>query len=167
MMAGITIKRNVILRAIVTDKLKQDLEEEFQRNIEEIDQRIRQIDFRTQPYITDLQKTNIQQAMAIRKQVEAEKQRHQQLRSTLQQRMEQVRALENGDEVIRGTLESEAEVQEGDNLAEVLAGVEIVTKDDVVVETRQRSIVDLEQEEVTEIITDLSASLDVNASDRQ
>jgi len=163
-MAGIVVKRTVILRSIVTDKLKQELDEEMQRAIDEIDVRIQQIDFRSQPYITDLQRTNLQQAVAIRKQIEAEKDKQRQVRDTLQQRKEQVQALANGDEVIRGTLESQAEVQEGDNLTEALAGVEIVTKDDIVVEIRQRKLADLVEEEVPEIITDLSTNMDLNAS---
>ncbi len=163
-MPDVIVKRNVILRSIVTDKLKQELDEELQHGIDEIDQRIQQIDFRTQPYITDLQRTNIQQAMAIRKQVEAEKDKQQQLREQLRQRKEQIQALENGDEVIRGSLESQVEIEEGDNLTEVLAGVEIITKDDVVVEIRQRQIADLEQEDVPQIITDLTTNMDVNAS---
>ena len=163
-MTDIIVKRTVILRSVVTDQLKQELDEELQRAIDEIDQRIQQIDFRTQPYITDLQRSNIQQAIAIRKQVETEKDKQRQVRDTLQQRKEQVQALQNGDEVIRGTLESQVEVQAGDNLAEILAGVEIVTKDDMVVEIRQRKLADLEQEQVPEIITDLSTNIDVNAS---
>jgi len=163
-MPDVIVKRNVILRSIVTDKLKQELDEELQRAIDEIDQRIQQIDFRTQPYITDLQRTNIQQAMAIRKQVEAEKTKQQQLREQLRQRKEQIQALQNGDEVIRGSLESQVEIEEGDNLTEVLAGVEIITEDDVVVEIRQRQIADLEQEDVPQIITDLTTNMDVNAS---
>lgn len=163
-MADVIVKRNVILRSIVTDKLKQELDEELQHGIDEIDQRIQQIDFRTQPYITDLQRTNIQQAMAIRKQVEAEKTKQQQLREQLRQRKEQIQALENGDEVIRGSLESQVEIEEGDNLTEVLAGVEIITEDDVVVEIRQRQIADLQQEDVPQIITDLTTNMDVNAS---
>lgn len=163
-MPDVIVKRNVILRSIVTDKLKQELDEELQHGIDEIDQRIQQIDFRTQPYITDLQRTNIQQAMAIRKQVEAEKTKQQQLREQLRQRKEQIQALQNGDEVIRGSLESQVEIEEGDNLTEVLAGVEIITKDDVVVEIRQRQIADLQQEDVPQIITDLTTNMDVNAS---
>lgn len=163
-MAGITIQRKVVLRSIVTEQLKRELGEELQRAIDEIDQRIQQIDFRTQPYITGLQRNNIQQAMAVRKQVEAEKERHQQLRNTLKQRQEQVQALEKGTEVIRGALDSQVKIEEGDNLAEALAGVEIVTKDDVVVEIRQRQISELEEEEVPAIITDVSSGINLDAS---
>ena len=150
-MMGVVIKRNVILRSIVTEQLKEQLKEELQRNIDEIDQQIRQIDFRTQPYITELQRSNIQQAMAVRGQIEQEKERQRSVREARLERMKEVEELEVGEEVIRGTLESQVEVEEGDNLAEVLGGREIVTKDDVVVEIRQH--VPSEEEEAPAIIT--------------
>jgi len=148
---GVVIKRNVILRSIVTEQLKEQLKEELQSNIDEIDQRIQQIDFRTQPYITELQRSNIQQAMAVRQQVNQEKEKQRSMREALLERIKQVEELELGEEVIRGALESQVEVEEGDNLAEVLGGQEIVTKDDVVVEIRQR--VPIEEEEAPAIIT--------------
>jgi len=148
---GVVIKRNVILRSIVTEQLKKQLKEELQNNIDETDQRIQQIDFRTQPYITELQRSNIQQAMAVRGQVEQEKERQRSVREALLERMKQVEELEVDEEVIRGTLESQVEVEEGDNLAEVLGGREIVTKDDVVVEIRQH--IPSEEEEAPAIIT--------------
>ena len=151
---GVIIKRQVILRSIVTGKLKEQLRDELQRAIDEIDQRVRQIDLRTQPYITELQRSNIQQAMAVRQQIEQEKERQRAAREALLERMKQVEELALGDEVIRGTLESEVEVNEGDNLAEIIGGQEIVTKDDLVVEIRQRSI--LEEEEAPVIITTAS-----------
>jgi len=150
-MMGVVIKRNVILRSIVTEQLKEQLKEELQRNIEEIDQQIQQIDFRTQPYITELQRSNIQQAMAVRQQVNQEKEKQRSMREALLGRIKQVEGLELGEEVIRGTLESQVEVGEGDNLAEMLGGQEIVTKDDVVVEIRQHTAG--EEEEAPAIIT--------------
>ena len=139
---GIIVKRNVILRSIVTEQLQAELKEELQRGIEEIDQRIRQIDFRTQPYITELQRSNIQQAMAVRQQIEQEKERQRAVREVLLERLKQVEELKLEAEVIRGTLESEVEVNEGDNLAELLGGQEIVTQDNVVVAIRQRALTD-------------------------
>ncbi len=148
---GVVIKRSVILRSIVTEQLKEQLKEELQSNIDEIDQQIQQIDFRTQPYITELQRSNIQQAMAVRQQVNQEKEKQRSIREALLERMKQVEELELGEEVVRGALESQVEVEEGDNLAEILGGREIVTKDDVVVEIRQR--VPIEEEETPAIIT--------------
>ncbi len=150
-MMGVVIKRAIILRSIVTEQLKEQLKEELQRSIDEIDQRIQQIDFRTQPYITELQRSNIQQAMAVRQQVNQEKEKQRSVREALLGRMKQVEELELGEEVIRGTLESQVEIEEGDNLAEILGGQEIVTKDDVVVEMRQH--IPSEEEEAPAIIT--------------
>ncbi len=134
---SVTIKREVILRAIVTEALKQELDEEFAAAIEEIDRRIAQLDISARQYVTELQRTDIQQAMILRQQIEAEKRRYRSAKDELIQRRRAVAALELGTEVIRGTLESEAEVRVGDNLATVLRGVEIVLRDDEVVEIRE------------------------------
>jgi hypothetical protein len=154
-MPSVTIKRNVLLRSIVTEKLRADLSEELQNAADEVDQRVQQLDFQTRAYITDLQRTNLQQAMAVRKQVEAEKHRQQELRDALLERKAQVEVLEDDSEVVRGTLESFVEINVGDNLSEVLGGVEIVSKDDVVVEIRLRQITDEPEESVTQIIQDV------------
>ena len=136
---GVQVKRTVILRAIVTDELKQQVSEELQGAANEIEQRVQQLDFSTKAYITDLQRADLQRAMAVRKQIETEKQKQNELRDALLERKAQVAELENGQEVIRGTLESYVEINEGDDLAVLLGGTEIVTKDGLVIEIRQRN----------------------------
>jgi hypothetical protein len=136
---SVLIKRNVLLRAVVTDQLRAELSAEIQNAVDEVDQRIETLDAQTRAYITDLQRTNLQQAMVVRKQVEAEKKRHQDLRDALMERRAQVEVLEDGGEVVRGTLESFVELKVGANLRDVLAGVSIVTKDDEVTDIRERS----------------------------
>ena len=135
---GVQVKRTVILRAIVTDELKQQVSEELQSAADEIEQRVAQLDFSTKAYITDLQRADLQRAMAVRKQIEAEKQKQNELRDAMLERKAQVAELENDQEVIRGTLESYVEINEGDDLAVLLGGTEIVTKDGLVTEIRQR-----------------------------
>lgn len=146
---GVLIKRTVILRAIVTDELKQQVTEELQGAADEIDQRVQQLDFSTKAYITDLQRADLQRAMAVRKQIEAEKQKQNELRDALLERKAAVSVLQNGQEVIRGTLESFVEVNEGDDLAMLMGGTEIVTKDDTVVEIRQRTPGEVTEAELT------------------
>jgi len=125
---SVTIKREVILRAIVTEGLKEQLDQEFTEAVEQIDRRITQLDIGARQYVTELQRTDIQQAMAVRQQIEAEKRRYRGAKDELIQRQRAVAALEIGAEVIRGTLESQAEVRVGDNLATALRGVEIVLR---------------------------------------
>ena len=150
---SVTVKRTVILRSIVTEKLKSELHEELQTAIKEIDARISQLEIGTRAYITDLQRSNIQQAMAVKKQVEAEKAKQQDLREELDVRDKMVQQLELDKEIVRGQLESQVEVNVGDNLAELLGGVEIVTKDDLVVDIR--TIQPGDEDEALTVVTKL------------
>lgn len=155
---SVTIKREVILRAIVTEALKQQLDQEFTAAIEQLDRRITQLDIGARQYVTELQRTDIQQAMAVRQQIEAEKRRYRGAKDELIQRQRAVAALELGAEVIRGTLESQADIRVGDNLATVLRGVEIVLRDDEVVEIRETEgglVIEPEQEVSPEVATQL------------
>ena len=144
---GVIIKRNVILRAVVTPTLRQDILAELDHAIEDVEARLQQIDFQTKPYLTELQRTNLQQAIQVRKQIEAEKQKHEDLKVALDERKAQINSLQDGDEIIRGTLESWVEVSEGDDLGELLAGTEVVVKDDRVVEIRKHAPLDLSEVE--------------------
>ncbi|HCU35469.1 MAG TPA: hypothetical protein DGT21_08415 [Armatimonadetes bacterium] len=135
---SVRIRRQVILRSIVTDQLKANLSRELDDAIAEIDDRLNQLDAQTRLYITELQRVDLQQAMTVRKRVEAEKKRQEEIRDALRERKQQVEVLDNGTEVIRGTLESDVEVSEGDDLSVLLGGTEIVTKDDIVIEIRLR-----------------------------
>lgn len=146
-MDSVTVRRNVILRSVVTEQLRNELGQELQNAADEIDQRLQTIDQQTRAYITDLQRADLQQAMAVRKRIEAEKRTQEDQRDALLERKAMVTELEDGVEVVRGTLESYVELKIGDNLSEALGGVEIVTKDDQVIEIRQRSILDDPSEE--------------------
>jgi len=75
--------------------------------------------------------------MALRQQIEAEKRRFRQAKDELIQRQRAVAELEEGTEVIRGTLESWAEIAVGGNIQTALRGVEIVVSDDKVIEIRE------------------------------
>ena len=134
---SVSIKREVILRAIVTEALKTDLDREFGMAIDELDRQITRLDIGARQYVTDLQRTDIQQAMAVRQQIEGEKKRIQQSKDDLIQRRRQVEGLEVDAEIIRGTIESNVEIKVGDNLQTALRGVEIVLKDDEVVAIRE------------------------------
>lgn len=156
---GIQVKREVIWRSIVTDQLKEQLQAELDQAAEQVDERIDQIDEQSKAYIQDLQRQDIQQAMQLRKRVDAEKQRHEELKDSILERKEQVGVLDNGSEVVRGTLESFVELEEGDNMRIAMSGTQIVTKDGVVVEIREQepeNRTEPEQDVSLEIATDLS-----------
>jgi len=138
-MASVIVRRSILLKAVVTDRLRKDVSAELQEAAEEVERRIEELDVAGRRYITDLQRSDLQRAMAIRSQVENEKKRQQDMRDQLLQRKAEVAQWKNGEEVVRGTIEGFAEVREGDNLAVVLGGTELVVEDDLVKAIRELS----------------------------
>ena len=135
-MASVIVTRAVSVRAIVTEELKKELVEELQGMADETQRRIDQMDFEARRYLAELQRTNLNQAMAVRKQIEAEKSKHEGAKKDIMDRIADVQKLELDSEFPRMTLESTVEVKDGDNLLEKLGRTEIVVKDGVVVEIR-------------------------------
>jgi hypothetical protein len=146
-MASVTIRRNILLKAIVTDKLRGEVMEELQEAAQEVAQRIEELDTAGRRYITDLKGIDLQRAMALRQQVEQEKGRQKEVRERLLARREEVSEWKNGTEVVRGTVEGYVEVSEGDNLAVLLGGTEMVVEDDIVREIRTLSTAEMSTRE--------------------
>jgi len=138
-MATLTIMRPIALRVIVTEQFKQEMEKELQEAADTTQRRIEQIDFQARRVLADLQRTDLTQAMQVRQQIEAEKGRQESVKKELMDRAREVRELEMGTEFPRGTLEGVVDIKEGDNLYEKLTGAEIVIKDGVVIEIRERA----------------------------
>ena len=135
-MGSLTIKRPVLLKAIVTERLKEELKAELQEAADQADVKIQQLEFTSKRYIQELQKTNIQQAMALRQQVEAEQQKHENVKQQLLEQQKQIEELELDTEFLRGSIEGVVDVKEGDDLSQIMGGAEMVVKDNIVVEVR-------------------------------
>lgn len=134
---AVTIRQPVAITAIVTEKLREEINQELQNGADELDQRIQQIDFAAKRALSELQvRGDIQQVMAARQQIDREKQRFVDARDEMLRRKDEVSALEDGTEVVRSTTEAPVEVKLGDNISQILRGVEIVVKDDEVIEIR-------------------------------
>jgi hypothetical protein len=136
-MASLVIKRPVQVTVITTESFKQDLLKELQESIGAVQSHIEQMEFQGRRALADLQRTNLNQAMALRQQLETEKRKYEDMKKELEQRIEEVTALEIGAEYPRGTLESEVEIKSGDNLFEKLSQAQVIIKDGIVQEIRE------------------------------
>ena len=138
-MASMTITRPIALRVIVTEQFKEEMAKELQEAADTTQRRIDQIDFQARRVLADLQRTDLTQAMQVRQQIEAEKGRQESVKKELLDRAKEVQELAMGTEFPRGTLEGVVDISEGDNLYQKLTGAEIVIKDGVVIEIRERA----------------------------
>jgi hypothetical protein len=131
-----TIKRQVVLKSIVTEKLKETLVAEVHEAMGEVDQAQTELDRQSRRVMLELQRTDLNRAMAFRQQLDIEKRKQDDVKKDLQERLDEYDGLEMGTEFVRGVLEGTVEVQLGENLVQKLGQAEIVIKDDIIVEIR-------------------------------
>jgi YlqD protein len=131
------LKRQVVLKAIVTEKLKEALTREVEDAIAEVQDAQQQLDVQSRRVMLELQRTDLNRAMAFRQQLESEKRKQDDLKQELQERLQEYQRLEMDTEFVRGLIEGTVELREGDNLADKMGRAEIIVKDDVIVEIRE------------------------------
>lgn len=130
------LKRQILLKAVVTERLKEQLIQDVQDAIQRVEESQEELDRQSRRLMLELQRTDMNRAMAFRQQLEAEKRKQDDVKAELQEQLTAYQGLELGEEIARGTLEGDIEVGVGDNLVEKLGQAEILVEDDVVKEVR-------------------------------
>lgn len=130
------VNRQIVLKAIVTPRLKEQLIAEVQEAIQRVNETQDQLEVQSRRVMLELQRTDLNRAMVFRQQLEAEKRKHTDMKEDLDERLKEYQALEMGTEFVRGLLEGQVEVKEGDNLMEKLSRAEVLTEDDIIREIR-------------------------------
>lgn len=130
------LKRQVVLKAVVTEKLKNELKLEVTDAIAQVEEGQQQLDTQSRRVMLELQRSDLNRAMAFRQQLEAEKRKQDDLKVDLRERLQEYEALEIGAEFVRGLIEGTVEIREGDNITDKMGKAEILVKDDVVIAMR-------------------------------
>jgi len=136
-MSGITVKRSIGVCVIVSEEFKAELKGELEEAATETQRRIDQMEMHSRRLLAELQRSDLSQAMQARKQIEAERQRHDALKQDIQRQLQEVDKLDIGSEYPRGTVEGVVDLNTGDDLVQKLSGSQIVIKDGVIVEFRE------------------------------
>jgi hypothetical protein len=140
----IQLMRQIAVKAIVTENFKNQVAAEINRNLQQIDAELQQLDFKGKRAIADIEKRAGQplppevriQIETIRQQVEAEKIRLMQLREEMTAQNQALSELPVGSVVTQFTVENPIEVRIGENIFQRLEGGEILVKDGVIQEIR-------------------------------
>jgi|ERR1700733_9357219 hypothetical protein len=144
MVESIQLIRQIAVRAIVTENFKNQVGAEIQRNLQQIDAELQQLEFKGKRAIADIEKRAgaamsadaRMQADTIRQQVEAEKMRFHQMKEELQSQSQALGELVIGSVITQFTVENPVEVRIGENIFQRLEGGEILVKDGVIQEIR-------------------------------
>ena len=130
------LNRQIVLKAIVTPRLKEELIAEVREAMDRVNETQDQLEMQSRRVMLELQRTDLNRAMAFRQQIDAEQRKHKELKDDLDERLKEYEGLEMGSEFVRGLLEGQVDLKEGDNLKEKLGQAEIVTEDDIIREIR-------------------------------
>lgn len=144
MVESIQLIRQIAVRAIVTENFKDQVSAEIQRNLQQIDAELGQLEFKGKRAIADIEKQaqgivtdEVKfQIESIRQQVEAEKLRLLQLREEMQGQSQALSELPIGSVVTQFTVENPVEIRVGENIFQRLEGGEILVKDGIIQEIR-------------------------------
>ena len=130
------LKRQVLLKAIVTEKLKSQLLEDVNEAIKRVEEAQDELDRQSRRVMLELQRTDLNRAMAFRQQLDMEKRKQDDVKAELQEQLSEYQGLTLGEEITRGGLEGQVEVKLGDNISEKLGHAEILVEDDIIKEIR-------------------------------
>lgn len=127
-MNSITLKCPVTIKAKVTEDLKKQLAAEIQDALKKADMELQQIEFHAKRMMAEQAKQDAQGLVALRQQIDAEKQKRLDFKNHMVEKLKETAQLELGAEIVQGTLERIVEVNVGDDLTKVM-NTEILLED--------------------------------------
>ncbi len=137
------LKRPVTIKAVVTNRWKEEVQQQLQTQINQLDSQMQQLDMQGQRTIEEIKQQSIKpigpqvtkQIENIQGQVNQKKSEILEKKNQILQQLQQVQLLELDQEVVQAQMESFFRLQQGDNLVKKL-NVEVVIRDGVVEEIR-------------------------------
>ncbi|MBO4400486.1 MAG: YlqD family protein [Selenomonadaceae bacterium] len=130
-MDSISIKVPVTIKAVLTEKLKERLINDFTRTAEQMELEIKQIDLDRQRELEN----NPEHVNRINQFFGNEINQRRQRQAEANARKDTVSKLAIGAEITQGTLERQVELKVGDNMREIM-NVEILIEDDKIIAIR-------------------------------
>ena len=134
-MESITLKCPVTIKAKVTEELKKQLAAEIQDAIKKTDLELQQIEFHAKRMLSEQAKQDAQGLVALRQQIDAEKQKRLDFKNHMLEKLKETAQLEVGAEVAQGTMERVVTVNVGDDLHKIM-GTEILLQDGKIIAFR-------------------------------
>ena len=110
-MDSMTLKCPVTIKAKVTEELKQRLIAETEEALQGVELELQQIEFHAKRLLAEQAKQDAQGLVALRQQIEAEKQKRLEFKNEMLAKLKATQELELGSEIVRGQLERVVDVK--------------------------------------------------------
>ena len=132
---SLLVKRQVTVKARLTEAMRQKLAADFQDAVRKLDVELSQLEFQGKRLLADAEKGGPERTAAVSAQLSGERQKRQEQKVRILESLKELGKMSLGTEIVQGTVESLAEVRVGDRLALVTAA-EVVVEDGIVVAIR-------------------------------
>ena len=99
------IKREILLKAIVTERLKEQLKEGVNETLEQLDQAQEEMERQYRRLMLEVQRMDASRAMAVRQQVDAERRKQEEAKKELQEQLAEYEGLVMGEEFVLRVME--------------------------------------------------------------
>ncbi|BBB93217.1 MAG TPA: YlqD family protein [Methylomusa anaerophila] len=132
---NMTIKCPVTVKAKVTEDLKTQLAAEIQDAVKKTDMELQQIEFHAKRMMAEQAKVDAQGLVAIRQQIDAEKQKRIDFKNHMLEKLKETAQLEIGSEIVQGTMDRMVTINVGDDLHKIMA-TEILLEDGKIIAFR-------------------------------
>jgi exonuclease VII large subunit len=141
--SSLMLKRPITVKAIVTDRWKQEVQQQLQTQVNQLDKQIQQLEAQGNSAIGEIQKQSqnssspqvVKQIEGIQSQLNQKKGELLNKKNQLLQQLQQIQTLELDQEVVQAQMESFFRIEKGDNLVQKL-NVEVVIRDGIVEDIR-------------------------------
>lgn len=140
MAQSISLRRQVLIKAIVTDQFKQQATAELQVALSQVDEQFQQLEFQAKRAIAEIEKKQPDAVPQLKAQIDEDRQRLLAAKNDLLQKLNVIGQLELNQEFVQGNVDNFVDVSVGDNLYAKLAAPEVIVKDGVVVEIRTHDV---------------------------
>jgi len=127
-MESMTLKCPVTIKAKVTESLKKQLASGIQEEVKKVDMELQQIEFHAKRLMTEQAKQDAQGLVALRQQIDAERNKRLEFKSHMVDKLKETAQLEIGAEIVQGTMDRIITVNVGDDLQKMI-NAEILMED--------------------------------------
>lgn len=130
------IKRQVLVKSFVTEDLKKDLIERFNKLIELSEKRISEIVSEEKKLLLTAPTLEPAYLQAVKNKIKEQKEEEERIKENLIKERENIKLLKDGEFYLHGVVEGFVDVKEGDDFWKKIQETEIILRDGKVVEIK-------------------------------
>lgn len=130
------IKRQVLVKSFVTEDLKKDLIERFNKLIELSEKRISEIVSEEKKLLLTAPTLEPAYLQAVKNKIKEQKEEEERIKENLIKERENIKLLKDGELYLHGVVEGFVDVKEGDDFWKKIQETEIILRDGKVVEIK-------------------------------